>query len=92
MFIIYRSVVSSYTIRTGVILEGSQARRNISLKTALVDLSSNLKSNETQIRQARNSGNNDVVSKNITIILENLLKNYESSQLPSHGKGLSNFS
>lgn len=92
MFVIYRSVVSSYTIRTGVILEGAQARRNISLKTALVDLSSNLKSNETQIRQARNSGNNDVVSKNITIILENLLKNYESSQLPSHGKGLWNFS
>lgn len=30
---------------------------------------------------------NDVVSKNITQVLENLLKNYESSQLPSHGKG-----
>lgn len=31
---------------------------------------------------------NDVVSKNITMVLENLLKNYESSQLPTHGKGL----
>lgn len=25
--------------------------------------------------------------KNITMVLENLLKNYENSQLPSHGKG-----
>ncbi|XP_059060236.1 gamma-aminobutyric acid receptor alpha-like [Achroia grisella] len=30
---------------------------------------------------------NDVVSKNITLVLENLLKNYENSQLPTHGKG-----
>lgn len=30
---------------------------------------------------------NDMVSKNITLVLENLLKDYESSQLPSHGKG-----
>ncbi|KAJ0179240.1 hypothetical protein K1T71_004952 [Dendrolimus kikuchii] len=30
---------------------------------------------------------NDAVSKNITSVLENLLKNYENSQLPTHGKG-----
>ena len=30
---------------------------------------------------------NDIVSKNITMVLENLLKNYESSQTPTHGKG-----
>jgi hypothetical protein len=30
---------------------------------------------------------NDVVSRNITMVLENLLKDYESSQLPTHGKG-----
>ncbi|XP_047523010.1 gamma-aminobutyric acid receptor alpha-like [Pieris napi] len=30
---------------------------------------------------------NDAVSKNITVVLENLLKNYEKSQLPTHGKG-----
>jgi hypothetical protein len=30
---------------------------------------------------------NDAVSRNITIVLENLLKDYESSQLPTHGKG-----
>lgn len=30
---------------------------------------------------------NDAVSRNISIILENLLKNYENSQLPTHGKG-----
>ncbi|KAL0106942.1 hypothetical protein PUN28_015454 [Cardiocondyla obscurior] len=31
---------------------------------------------------------NDVVSKNITMVLENLLMNYENSQLPTHGKGV----
>lgn len=31
---------------------------------------------------------NDMVSKNITNLLENLLKNYENSQLPTHGKGI----
>lgn len=31
---------------------------------------------------------NDAVSKNITSVLENLLKNYEKSQLPTHGKGI----
>ncbi|XP_061706149.1 gamma-aminobutyric acid receptor alpha-like isoform X4 [Cydia pomonella] len=30
---------------------------------------------------------NDAVSRNITLVLENLLKNYENSQLPTHGKG-----
>lgn len=29
----------------------------------------------------------DIVSKNITLVLENLLKDYESSQLPTHGTG-----
>lgn len=33
---------------------------------------------------------NDIVSKNITMILENLLMNYENSQLPTHGKGKKN--
>lgn len=28
------------------------------------------------------------MSRNITLVLENLLKDYESSQLPSHGKGI----
>ncbi|XP_012264972.2 gamma-aminobutyric acid receptor alpha-like isoform X2 [Athalia rosae] len=37
-------------------------------------------------KKSRRSGN-DVVSKNITMVLENLLKNYENSQLPTHGKG-----
>ena len=30
----------------------------------------------------------DAVSKNISIILENLLKSYENSQLPTHGLGI----
>ncbi|XP_050296274.1 gamma-aminobutyric acid receptor alpha-like isoform X2 [Anthonomus grandis grandis] len=74
---------SSYRITGGVIFKGPRNRRNVSL--TLINYS--LSTNETQLRPARNTGNNDMVSKNITIILENLLKNYESSQLPSHGKG-----
>ncbi|XP_011501321.1 PREDICTED: gamma-aminobutyric acid receptor alpha-like [Ceratosolen solmsi marchali] len=31
---------------------------------------------------------NDIVSRNITMVLENLLMNYENSQLPTHGKGI----
>lgn len=31
---------------------------------------------------------NDAVSRNISILLENLLKRYENSQLPTHGKGV----
>ncbi|XP_076624059.1 gamma-aminobutyric acid receptor subunit alpha-2 isoform X2 [Colletes latitarsis] len=31
---------------------------------------------------------NDMVSKNITMVLENLLMNYENNQLPTHGKGV----
>lgn len=38
------------------------------------------------LRRRRSTGN-DVVSKNITMVLENLLKNYENNQLPTHGKG-----
>ncbi|XP_017769896.1 PREDICTED: gamma-aminobutyric acid receptor alpha-like isoform X2 [Nicrophorus vespilloides] len=34
----------------------------------------------------RRSPLNDHVSRNITMVLENLLKNYESSQLPTHGQ------
>lgn len=30
---------------------------------------------------------NDVVSRNITMVLENLLMNYENNQLPTHGTG-----
>lgn len=33
---------------------------------------------------------NDIVSKNITMVLENLLMNYENNQLPTHGKGKKN--
>ncbi|CAH4033550.1 gamma-aminobutyric acid receptor alpha-like [Pieris brassicae] len=41
--------------------------------------------NDAKVNQKRSI--NDAVSKNITVVLENLLKNYEKSQLPTHGKG-----
>lgn len=47
--------------------------RNISLRSSLYSIGSS----------------NDIVSKNITLVLENLLKDYESSQLPTYGKGMS---
>ncbi|XP_076233553.1 gamma-aminobutyric acid receptor subunit alpha-1 isoform X2 [Calliopsis andreniformis] len=42
--------------------------------------------NTTKIAANKGAGN-DVVSKNITMVLENLLMNYENNQLPTHGKG-----
>jgi hypothetical protein len=38
-------------------------------------------------RSFQPTAGNDEVSRNITIVLENLLKDYESSQLPTHGEG-----
>lgn len=43
--------------------------------------------NSNSDRKTKRFPLNDVVSKNITLLLENLLKNYESSQLPTHGQG-----
>lgn len=37
--------------------------------------------------ETKRSPLNNIVSKNITMLLENLLKNYENSQLPTHGQG-----
>uniref|UniRef100_A0A182FK43 Uncharacterized protein n=3 Tax=Anopheles albimanus TaxID=7167 RepID=A0A182FK43_ANOAL len=39
-------------------------------------------------RSKRRSAVDDVLSKNITLILENLLKRYENSQMPTHGQGV----
>ncbi|XP_060531516.1 gamma-aminobutyric acid receptor alpha-like [Cylas formicarius] len=78
------SITQTSTIRNGVALESEIMMQNMSMKTVLMGFSSNPK-NVTASKKLRHAGN-DVVSKNITIILENLLKNYESSQLPSHGK------
>ncbi|XP_053678580.1 gamma-aminobutyric acid receptor subunit alpha-6 [Anopheles nili] len=39
-------------------------------------------------RFKRRSAVDDMLSKNITIILENLLKRYENSQMPTHGQGI----
>ncbi|XP_050098319.1 gamma-aminobutyric acid receptor subunit alpha-6 [Anopheles aquasalis] len=39
-------------------------------------------------RFKRRSAVDDVLSKNITLILENLLKRYENSQMPTHGQGV----
>ncbi|XP_001237369.3 gamma-aminobutyric acid receptor subunit alpha-6 isoform X2 [Anopheles gambiae] len=43
---------------------------------------------EKSDRFKRRSAVDDMLSKNITIILENLLKRYENSQMPTHGQGV----
>uniref|UniRef100_A0A182M2G4 Uncharacterized protein n=1 Tax=Anopheles culicifacies TaxID=139723 RepID=A0A182M2G4_9DIPT len=43
---------------------------------------------EKSERYKRRSAVDDMLSKNITIILENLLKRYENSQIPTHGQGV----
>ncbi|XP_055522907.1 gamma-aminobutyric acid receptor subunit alpha-6 [Wyeomyia smithii] len=39
-------------------------------------------------RVRKRSAADDMLSKNITMILENLLKSYENSQMPTHGQGI----
>jgi hypothetical protein len=45
--------------------------------------------NAEKSRKVRSSSASDrkQVSKNISMVLENLLKSYENSQLPTHGEG-----
>ncbi|KAJ8982647.1 hypothetical protein NQ317_019048 [Molorchus minor] len=75
-------------LRHGVSLDHAlleQNITNISLKSVVVGFSPSAKEVVNGTRITR-SPLNDIVSKNITLVLENLLKNYESSQLPTHGK------
>lgn len=44
--------------------------------------------NESKAFIKKRTAVDDVVSKNISIILNNLLKSYENSQLPNHNEGL----
>lgn len=68
---------------TGVSLDQNLSS-NSSLKHILTgDNLNSIKFNKIAFKRSLN----DVVSKNITMVLENLLKNYESSQLPTHGLG-----
>ncbi|CAG9803058.1 unnamed protein product [Chironomus riparius] len=45
---------------------------------------------DEKIRKARSSSSSDrkQVSRNISLVLENLLMSYENSQLPTHGEGI----
>lgn len=44
--------------------------------------------NESKAFIKKRTAVDDIVSKNISIILNNLLKSYENSQLPNHNEGL----
>lgn len=55
------------------------------------DGESNQNEKSRKIRSSQTS-NRKQVSKNISMVLENLLMSYENSQLPTHGQGLINIS
>lgn len=77
--------------KRGISLDHNTLGQNMSLKHVIVHYAA------TDNKEIRNlnrtiftrSPVNDMVSKNITLVLENLLKDYENSQLPTHGKGKS---
>ncbi|XP_023950076.2 gamma-aminobutyric acid receptor alpha-like isoform X2 [Bicyclus anynana] len=62
-----------------------EERSDALLSSFLNDTYDDAEPNDGKSNQKRSI--NDAVSKNITLVLENLLKNYENSQLPTHGKG-----
>lgn len=95
IFIIYGfSLISVFSFtgicaqsrNNGIGLEQNLLSHNLSLKHIVVGYSGSRPESVYKNRTLR-SPLNDVVSKNITLVLENLLKNYESSQLPNHGRG-----
>ncbi|KAK9870324.1 hypothetical protein WA026_006410 [Henosepilachna vigintioctopunctata] len=76
----------------GVTLDDNQTVQRMNNSLAMIILQ--FSKNRSVINRSRRNQSmhlkikrNDAVSKNISLILENLLKNYESSQLPSHGLG-----
>ncbi|XP_073999956.1 gamma-aminobutyric acid receptor subunit alpha-6 [Rhodnius prolixus] len=72
------------------ILEVSSLSGPITIKSAELEGYNTVTDSSDQVKdivEVKISGGNENVSRNITIVLENLLKNYESSQTPTHGKG-----
>lgn len=70
------------------------ASANLSVRSVILDFKQfddTIMSNVTNFNsveyKTKRSPGNDIVSRNITMVLENLLKNYERTQLPTHGKG-----
>jgi hypothetical protein len=70
--------------RSGVGVEQDPLGQNMSLRSVVVGFAVNATGQHQKLLRR---SLNDVVSRNITMVLENLLKNYESSQLPTHGRG-----
>jgi hypothetical protein len=70
--------------RSGVGVEQDPLGQNMSLRSVVVGFAVNATGQHQKLMTRSLS---DVVSRNITMVLENLLKNYESSQLPTHGRG-----
>ncbi|XP_056641890.1 gamma-aminobutyric acid receptor alpha-like isoform X1 [Diorhabda sublineata] len=82
------SGLESLFLRHGLPLERNVLNQNVSLRNVIINFNPG-KDNDvinTSTRVNRSNRSVDVVSKNISLVLENLLENYESSQLPTHGR------
>ncbi|CAH1958828.1 unnamed protein product [Acanthoscelides obtectus] len=74
---------------TGIGLEDNLLKQNVTIKHIVMDFSGfHQEIKGRNFTRLTRSPVKDGVSKNITMVLENLLKNYESSQLPTHGKAI----
>ncbi|XP_058444093.1 gamma-aminobutyric acid receptor subunit alpha-6 isoform X2 [Malaya genurostris] len=58
------------------------------LPTRSLNISNQEYEYESYRKVKKRSAADDMLSKNITMILENLLKSYENSQMPTHGQGI----
>ncbi|CAH1159698.1 unnamed protein product [Phaedon cochleariae] len=84
------SAFQKLSTRHGLSLDKDPLNQTVSLKNVVMDFQARnigRRFNNFTIKSPR-SPINDGVSKNITMVLENLLKNYESSQLPTHGRDI----
>lgn len=88
-----------HDIATGTIISKADTINEISQLTALLIHHNHNVSYADASRQApikdrssyygrKHTPVDDVLSKNISFLLENLLKRYENSHLPTHGQGI----
>ncbi|XP_062539564.1 gamma-aminobutyric acid receptor subunit alpha-6 isoform X3 [Armigeres subalbatus] len=96
-YYIYNTAPRRRNFPSSAQIDGFMADKNQLFKTGTrpsARLSSNGSSSDDRYEDAmlrkvrKRSAADDMLSKNITLILENLLKSYENSQMPTHGQGI----
>ncbi|CAG9856738.1 unnamed protein product [Phyllotreta striolata] len=79
--------LESFSLRHGLPLEQDELNQNGSLDRVIINYNSGKTRNDSRrITRSNRGPYADMLSRNITMVLENLLENYESSQLPTYGK------